>query len=508
MEAIDITTPAQLSAILTLIRNPKHRIIVLLMYDAGLRVSEVLGLEWTDLDFRRRTIRVCSLKKRNLEKPRAEREHRPIPMSDRIYAAFAEYLDGLGERKHKLAFTNASGGKMFRTSINNMLKHIQHEHPELGNLHPHKLRHSFATNLRAQGAELADIRDLLGHSRLDTTLIYAHADPARLQALIEASQPKPTFWQRLRLKIVPPKRHKVSLMQTGTDATFGRDEDTQRIAAMLAKNISVLLTGPPGIGKSHLLNRLQPARPVLTLDDTRSMKQSVAGILLHLFQGDKEAVAELIYDTREAAALETKITKESLPNLCRVLVSATARHEYILKIDNLDDITPTAVKALEMLKDHFVILTSARRVKMDKTGFLWNFEKLELAPLNRAESLRMIHHLNQGLATKDASFRFYQKIHDTADGNPRMMLELCDRLHKEPVLDPETIVQVCDNYLGRQVKELDMSPYFLVAFGAFAILRYVGRESNESALQFVGGAIMIVLLFARYFFSATRRKFI
>jgi integrase/recombinase XerC len=62
-------------------------------------------------------------------------------------------------------------------SINNTLKKLQHKSPEVGHLHPQKLRHTFATNLRANDAQLEDIKDLLGHNRLDTTLIYAHATP-------------------------------------------------------------------------------------------------------------------------------------------------------------------------------------------------------------------------------------------------------------------------------------------------------------------------------------------
>lgn len=507
MEVLEVITPAQLTTLLSFVKNPKHRVIILLMYDAGLRISEVLNLEWTDLDFRRKNIRVYSLKKRNQDKPKADREFRDIPMSSRIYDAFAVYLEDLGGKKHRLAFTNAKGQKMYRTAINNMLKEIQYDNPQLGNLNPHKCRHSFATNMRANGAELEDIKDLLGHERLDTTLIYAHADPKKLKSLIEAAQPQPTFWQRFKKKFTGQPKPKISLMQTGSDATFGRDTETRGIAELIDKNISVLLTGPAGIGKTHLLDKLPLNRPVLTLDDTKNLKASIQGILLHLLSGDKEAVAELIYNTRDAAALETKITRESLPNLCKVLVSATSRHEYILKIDNIDAITPGAVKALEILKDHFTVITTARAVKMDRTGFLWNFEKVEIKPLARPDALKFIHHLTYDLELRNATF-LYQKVWDTSEGNPRMIYELCDRIHKEPVVDPEAVAQICDNYLGKQIREIDMSMFFLIAFGSFAILRYIGRESDESHLQFIGGIITIVLLFSRSFFSKAKRQYI
>jgi site-specific recombinase XerD len=54
-----------------------------------------------------------------------------------------------------------------------MIKQLENMNPEVEDVHLHKLRHSFATSLRATGAELEDIRDALGHSRLETSLINA-----------------------------------------------------------------------------------------------------------------------------------------------------------------------------------------------------------------------------------------------------------------------------------------------------------------------------------------------
>ncbi len=71
--------------------------------------------------------------------------------------------------------------------------------------------------------------------------------------------------------------------------------------------------------------------------------------------------------------------------------------EYILKIGDIDSITPTVVKALEVLKDHFTIITTGRSLKPQSAGFIWNFERIEINNLSRPNTLRLTHYLCQEL---------------------------------------------------------------------------------------------------------------
>ncbi len=509
MEILEFTTQTEFETVLSSIKNPKHRCIALIMYDAGLRVSEVLALEWSDLDAKRKLLRVYSLKKRNQEKPKSEREHRTVPVSDRLYGAFAVYLESLkgSEKKNKLMFPGADGGTMDRTAINNMLRRIQYKQPQIGNLYPHKLRHSFATNLRANGAELEDIKDLLGHEQLDTTLIYAHADPARLRSIIEASQPKKSWLRKLKEKIVSPRKTKLNLIHADTSLLVGREQEVKQINDFLKRNISVILTGKAGVGKTHLLNSIKFEGKTLHLDDAKDFKKSLLNILLHLFDGDKEAAARLIYGTSERHELETKITRESVPSLCRLLISNTQKHEYVLIIADLDQVTESVVKALKILKEHFVIVTTAKDVKLKHSDFLWDFEKVELKPFARPDAMKLIYSLTADLEMEEHSF-VYQKVWDTSEGNPKMITELCDRLQKEPIVNHQTADEICNSYLGRQLQQFDASMIFLLLFGSLVILRYIGRDTNRPELQMIGGMVMVVLLFGRYFFNSAKRRFV
>jgi len=508
MESPDFLTREQQERLLSLIDNPRHKVQILLMLDAGLRVTETCTMKWENCDFRKRELSTESLKKR--KKPSAS--VRLIPMSERLYDAFATLIEEKGVTAKGYVFPSPMDPKkpIGRSAINNLLDRIEAEHPELGSLHPHKLRHTFATNLVAQGTELIAVRDLLGHESTRTTEIYTHADPAVLRAAINATTAtRPTVGQKLAkffkgLLGFRSAPRRINLVASDQEFIIGRDRERRRIADLVSRDVSVLITGPVGIGKTHMLQSLEFDRPTLVIDDTREFKKAMAGALLHIL-GGKEAVANMLYQTSDLKALEAKVSKESLPNLVQTLIDATRPREYLLKIGDVDGITPSAVKALERLKEHFTIITTARQVKMEATSFLWNFERLELEPLDRPDSLRMIYRLIGDLEIADLE-AVMTKVYDTAEGNPRMMREICERLRKEPVLDLDLVNEVADSYLGRQTKELDMSIVLLLVLGGFVAMRYAGREANDTSLQVIGGCLMIVLLFARAFFNSARRK--
>ena len=175
----------------------------------------------------------------------------------------------------------------------------------------------------------------------------------------------------------------------------------------------------------------------------------------------------------------------------------------MLSINDINRITPTVAKALELLKDHFVIVTSARSIPLDRSSFLWNFEKIELNPLSRPDSLRLFHRLTSDLDFQQLEW-IQNKIFDTSEGNPRMICELAERIRREPIINAYVVDDLCNTYLGRQTREIDISPYLLLGFGSLMVLRYVGRESGDASLQFIGGCVMVLMLFARYFFRGTK----
>lgn len=510
METVDFCTIEEVETMLRSAKNIRHRAMILLLNDAGLRVSEMRQLRWQNFDFRARTLAVHSLKKRKTDKAQ---KPRTLPLSERLLDTLADLLKACppADRSAYLFPSKSKPGQpVGRSAVNNMFTKLRTANPSVagssGRLYPHKLRHTFATNLRANDAELADIRDLLGHENINTSLIYAHADTEKLRQKINASKPRENWRQRLSKFVFGVKRRRINWVDLDAKQVVGREPEARRIMELVNKNISVLLIGPIGVGKTHLLNGLKFERKLLEVEDCKDFKKSLVNILLYLFGGDKEQVADLFFkDTADNTKLAAQVNKESVASICKILMGVCKPQEYILKIGDIDSITPSVVKALEILKDHFTIVTTGRSLKPQSAGFIWNFERIEITNLSRQNTLRLTHYLCQDLEPEDAEY-LRNKVWDTSEGNPRMVQELCGRFRKEPVLDNETVADVCGNYIGKQTKEIDMSIFLFVIFGALSLLRYVSRESHNPSIRFIGGVAMVILMFGRYFFNSARRK--
>lgn len=217
-----------------------------------------------------------------------------------------------------------------------------------------------------------------------------------------------------------------------------------------------MLVGPVGVGKTHILNAVKFKKPVLELDDLKDYKKSLISILLYLFGGDKEQVAEMIFTKADSDSMHNKMSKESVQSLSELLLSVTGDHEDYLRIGDIDDITPTVSKSLEILKKNFTILTTCRQIKMT-SFFIWAFERIEIKPLSRIESLRLFHRLADNLDFESVEHA-RNKVYDTSEGNPKMIVELCHRLSKEDVLVPETVndEMFCIGWLKNQLGERNL----------------------------------------------------
>ena len=85
------------------------------------------------------------------------------------------------------------------------------------------------------------------------------------------------------------------------------------------------------------------------------------------------------------------------------------------------------------------------------------------------------------------------------------MSQLCTRLSKDDFLDTVVVNEICDNYIGRETREFDMSIILFILLGGMMALKYIGNESNDSDLRMNGGLMVIVMLFVRSFFRISKR---
>jgi len=155
-------------------RGMRDRALVELLYGAGLRVSEAVGLAKTGVDLDGRTVRVLG----KGSKERIVPLGRPGVETVRRYLALGRpHLD----RRHRPdLFLNARGGALTRAGAFLILRKLADRAGlEPGRVHPHLLRHSFATHLLEGGADLRSVQEMLGHADLSTTELYTHVSDRR-----------------------------------------------------------------------------------------------------------------------------------------------------------------------------------------------------------------------------------------------------------------------------------------------------------------------------------------
>jgi integrase/recombinase XerD len=165
-------------------RALRDHALVELLYGAGLRVSEAVGLDRQAVDLEGRLVRVTG----KGDKERIVPIGRPAAESLRRYLARGRpHLD----RRHRPeVFLNAKGGPLTRAGAFLILRRLAAEaglEPE--RVHPHLLRHSFATHLLEGGADLRSVQEMLGHADLGTTELYTHVSDRRRRAMYIQAHP-------------------------------------------------------------------------------------------------------------------------------------------------------------------------------------------------------------------------------------------------------------------------------------------------------------------------------
>ena len=168
-------------------RTLRDRAIFEMLYGCGVRVSELTGLDTDSIDPSEQMIHVYGKR----------RKERVVPYGRKAQAALERYWPvrrRIIERtksgtKNKAVFLNHHGGRLTKRTIFNVVrKYARLLTPNL-NLHPHSLRHAFATHLLADGADLRAIQELLGHASLSTTQRYTHATIEQLMNVYDKAHP-------------------------------------------------------------------------------------------------------------------------------------------------------------------------------------------------------------------------------------------------------------------------------------------------------------------------------
>jgi integrase/recombinase XerD len=159
-------SPQDVECLLAACRDTQERLVVATLALAGLRRSELLSLRVGDVSADLKWLRVAG----------KGRKERPIPVHPALQSLLAEHIPTLAPDGGPL-IRNQAGHPMSATSLHRLFQRLAREAGLADHgLHPHSLRHHFASELVRQGVDVATVAELLGHSNISTTSIYLHSD--------------------------------------------------------------------------------------------------------------------------------------------------------------------------------------------------------------------------------------------------------------------------------------------------------------------------------------------
>ena len=161
----------------------RDRLIIEVFYATGIRLSELIGLDDKDVDFSASLLKVTG--KRN--------KQRLIPFGDELRELMLGYINIRNEmipERSEAFFVRENGERLYKNLVYNLVKRNLSKVVSLKKRSPHVLRHTFATAMLNNEAELGAVKELLGHSSLTTTEIYTHTTFEELKKVYEQAHPR------------------------------------------------------------------------------------------------------------------------------------------------------------------------------------------------------------------------------------------------------------------------------------------------------------------------------
>ena len=158
----------------------RDRAMLELFYSSGLRLSELIGLHWLDLDLEGGEVRVLG----------KGRKTRIVPVGRHAITALRALGDSEGREPDSPVFRGRNGASISPRTVQARMKTLALRQGFAKRVHPHLLRHTFASHMLESSGDLRAVQELLGHADIATTQIYTHLDFQHLAKVYDAAHPR------------------------------------------------------------------------------------------------------------------------------------------------------------------------------------------------------------------------------------------------------------------------------------------------------------------------------
>jgi len=284
---------------------------------------------------------------------------------------------------------------------------------------------------------------------------------------------------------------------------IGRRNEQQKLIDNTAKAQPTLLTGNIGVGKTHLLKQVQSQLDkAIYVESISPIKSALLEILRALHQNGDLEMAGVEVDYLDWDELRKKLNRLTIKELEALIQRNLVGRGYVLLLDSLESLTPSAVKKVEALMAQATVVGAANKLKSSLKKLWWRFEQIEIPPLTKDDSKQLLWQLIDRNSIADAEL-LESKILTQANGNPLAILELADKAMREDNLTAESIRKL-KHQAGTRF--IDITPIFLLVGALIVAARFVGLGMNSMETYLIAGVSYGFFMVLRYFLYRSMGK--
>jgi hypothetical protein len=442
------------------VKRDRHLLGFYLMSHAGLRVSEMCGLKVADVNLARGFMKITG---------KGSKE-RIVPLTSKLQSNIEQYLSKYG---HNLSPQSYLVG-LNRRTWHDMVKKYSVRNLGRRDIHCHTLRHSFATTLYEQGVQIERISQLLGHAKLDTTMIYAHISlEQKRDAVMVLDGSRFRFLKRVSVL----RRRRSEITVQNYSSLVGREHEIRELNNYLKKGVSVILHGPRGCGKSAILRYIDAVDNTPVFIDEFRKKQTLIKIILASQNIDGPDVYKNA--EKELRKLSIEQLLEEIKDIKRIIV-----------IDDITELSRSDRKIVARLAEKAVVAASTSRLSDRKLFKTY----LEIKPLKRHHTRIILSEMIQ-MNDQAKKERIVDDILHTAGDNIKEAEYIANQLQLGKTTEEITTQE-------REQNQVSIAPFLLVMMLFF--VAYVLKSYATSLVAFSYALLVVFrLIFYKYFFTPT-----